>query len=129
MMGAFTDAASSADREAFDRDGVVCLRNVLSDQEIQSLRDAVGRQMANLRTSKTGYDFEELAKQVWDPGRRIDAGAAERFDMHAMKEIVRGDAAARPLLEEDASDEEGLFFYDVAAWKSATSIFGKTRPL
>jgi len=105
-------------RETFDKDGVVCLRNVLTSRELDHLRNAVARQMAGLRTSKTGYDFEELARQVWDPERPVDTGAAERFDMKMMKEVVRSDEAARPLLEEDASTETGLFFYDVAAWKS-----------
>lgn len=37
--------------------------------------------------------------------------------MQAMKELVLSDAAARPLLEDIETEEEGLFFYDVAAWK------------
>jgi len=113
---------SASDREAFERDGVICLRNVLTAVEVQHLRGAVARQLAGLRTSKTGYDFEELARQVWDPERAIDTGAAERFDMRMMKEIVRSDEAARPLMEDDPSEEEGLFFYDVAAWKSDRGV-------
>lgn len=114
--------ADPAARAALERDGVVCLRGVLNPQEIERLRAAVASQMAALKHSRTGYDFEELAKQVWDPERVIDTGAAERFDMQAMKDIVRGDAAARPLLEDDTSGEDGLFFYDVAAWKSDRGV-------
>ena len=117
-----SEQITPADREVFERDGVVCLRGVLSGKEVRHLRNAVARQMAGLRNSTTGYDFEELAKQVWDPDRPIDMGAAERFDMKALKEVVRSDETARPLLEEDPSDEEGLFFYDVAAWKSDRGV-------
>ena len=122
MSAEFLNRAHSADRAALERDGVVCLRGVLTHDEIENLRDAVARQMAGLKQSPTGYDFEELAKQVWDPDRAIDTGAAERFDMQAMKDIVRSDAGARPLREEDASGGEGLFFYDVAAWKSDRGV-------
>lgn len=108
---------SPAEQEAFERDGVVCLRNVLAPREIDNLRQAVASQMGRLGTSSTGYDFEALARQVWDRHESVDTGAAERFDMDRMKELVRADAKARPLQEVDPSDQEGLFFYDVAAWK------------
>lgn len=108
---------SVEERQAFERDGVVCLRGVMTPAEIEGLREAVARQMAALPHSKTGYDFEALARQVWDPAGEVDTGAADRFDMTRMKETVRSDAAARPLREDDPSAEEGMFFYDVAAWK------------
>ena len=106
-----------AQQATFTRDGVVCLRNVLAPGEIEHLRQAVARQMDDLRASPTGYDFEALARQVWDNDRPIDTGAAERFDMERMKALVRADNRARPLLEEGSSGPEGMFFYDVAAWK------------
>lgn len=109
--------ATPGQKAAFRRDGVVCLRNVLTAGEIDHLRHAVTRQMDDLRISPTGYDFEALARQVWDEDRPIDTGAGERFDMEAMKRLVRADERARPLQEEDLSGETGLFFYDVAAWK------------
>ncbi|WP_439619550.1 phytanoyl-CoA dioxygenase family protein [Hyphomonas sp.] len=108
---------TSAQQAAFSRDGVVCLRKVLAPREIDHLRQAVARQTDGLRASPTGYDFEALSRQVWDADRPIDTGAADRFDMDRMKALVRSDVEARPLREEDPSDEMGLFFYDVAAWK------------
>ncbi|WP_430401949.1 phytanoyl-CoA dioxygenase family protein [Hyphomonas sp.] len=108
---------TSAQQAAFSRDGVVCLRKVLAPREIDHLRQAVARQTDGLRASPTGYDFEALSRQVWDADRPIDTGAADRFDMDRMKALVRSDVEARPLREEDPSDEMGLFFYDVAAWR------------
>ena len=113
---------TAAQKSAFDRDGVICLRNVLSLREIDGLRQAVARQMSRLGRSSTGYDFEALAAQVWDSGARVDTGAALRFDMARMKSLVRSDVLARPLQEPDSSGEAGLFFYDVAAWKEDRGV-------
>lgn len=111
------DSISAGDIEAFERDGVVCLRNVLTRDEIEHLRMAVKKQMDQLGESATGYDFEAIARQVWDTAEPVETGAARRFDMQAMKELVRGDAGARPLMEKDETSDKGLFFYDVAAWR------------
>ncbi len=108
---------SDRDRRAFEEDGVACLRGVLTLAETEHLRRAVTRQMAGLNISKTGYDFEALARQVWNDGTAVETGAANRFDMTRMKEMVRADAHARPLMEEGETGGEGMFFYDVAAWK------------
>lgn len=116
-MNNSVQTVSSEQRAAFERDGVICLRNILTQREVRHLQNAVARQISGLRRSSTGYDFEALASQVWNPERQVDTGAAERFDMAAMKEMVREDLSARPLKEEDPSEEQGMFFYDVAAWK------------
>ena len=105
------------DRRAFETDGVVCLRGVLSAAEVGYLRAAVERQLAALSTSRTGYDFEAIARQVWAPYGDIDTGFADRFDMSRMKDMIRSDASARPLAEDIVDGAGGLFFYDVAAWK------------
>lgn len=115
-------AVTPADRETFDQDGVVCLRGVLSGEEIGHLRRAVDLQVSRLHTSPTGYDFEALARQVWDGACTVDTGAADRFDMVRLKEMVRADAHARPLQEDAARDGTGLFFYDAAAWKSDLGV-------
>lgn len=103
--------------DMFARDGVVCLRGVLAPDEIEHLRRAVDRQIEALGTSKTGYDFEALARQIWDKERKVETGAADRFDMTRMKEMIRADAQARPLQEDVQREGGGMFFYDVAAWK------------
>ena len=121
-MSNSTRIISPDQRSAFERDGVICLRNILTRKEIRHLQNAVARQISGLRTSPTGYDFEALASQVWDPDGQVDTGAAERFDMAVMKEMVREDLSARPLKEEDRSEEQGMFFYDVAAWKSDRGV-------
>jgi len=121
-MSAVSSLVSGDVCRAFEEDGVVCLRGILAPQEIEHLRAAVTRQMAQLNVSKTGYDFEAIARQVWAQPAGVETGAADRFDMARMKEMVRSDAAARPLMEDVGGGEEGMFFYDVAAWKSDTGM-------
>ncbi len=116
-MGVASEMVSEPDRTRFSEDGVVCLRGVLTRLEVDLLRGAVDRQLARLHASKTGYDFEAIARQVWAAPGGVDTGAADRFDMSRMKEMVRSDPVARPLLEDVPGDEDGMFFYDVAAWK------------
>jgi len=117
MMGIAARELSPEDRAVFERDGVVCLRSVLTPEETGHLRRAVDRQIAALGISRTGYDFEALARQIWDNGRAVETGAADRFDMARMKDMVRADDQARPLQDYTGDHEEGMFFYDVAAWK------------
>ncbi len=109
-------------KAAFEEDGVVCLRGVLSPAEIRLLRAAVDRQIASLGQSKTGYDFEALARQIWDDARPVETGAADRFNMTRMKALVRADEKARPLQEADQDKPDGMFFYDAAAWKQDRGI-------
>ncbi len=105
------------DKTAFERDGVICLRNVLSPDEIDKLRVRVEAQLGQLTISTTGYDLEDLARQVWASDEEINTYGATRFDMTHMRDVVQADALARPLLEDKLDEDEGCFFYDVAAWQ------------
>ncbi|MFN3313123.1 MAG: phytanoyl-CoA dioxygenase family protein [Hyphomonas sp.] len=122
MSTGMSFALADADRAAFLEDGVVCLRDVLDPGEVELLRAAVARQMDALGSSPTGYDFEAMARAVWDPEGRVDAGAATRFDMSAVRGLVDADPDARPLMEAGSSPEPGLFFYDAAGWRADAGI-------
>lgn len=122
MTGGTAYRVTAEDRAVFERDGVVCLRNVLTGADIAGLRGAVSAQVRALGTSPTGYDFEALGRAAWDPGAGVEAGAASRFDMTGLKHLLAADPAARPLLEEDTSPETGLFFYDAAGWRQDRRI-------
>jgi len=107
------------DLSTFRQDGVVCLRAVLTPSEIADLRAAVDRQLAGLQTSRTGYDLAAVARAVWEEAP-IDTGAADRFDIARLKAVVSADPLARPLRED--MPEEGMFFYDAAAWKQDNGL-------
>lgn len=107
----------------FEEDGVVCLRGVLTGQELAGLRGAVAQQVEGLGKTMTGYDLQAVAHQVWDAKDAVDTGAADRFDLSGLPGRVASDPAARPLIEEAAGGAEtGMFFYDVAGWKTLAGI-------
>ena len=69
----------------YREDGVVCLRNVISLSEIEGLKVAIGKQVKTLGTSKTAYDFEAIARQIFeDDAALLEAGEADRFDLRAV---------------------------------------------
>lgn len=108
---------SKRDLAAYERDGVVHLRNVLTAQQVNGLREAVAQQMREAGESHSGYDFESIGRQVWAASDQVEVGSADRFDMQIIKNRVLSDPAARPLLEEGEHSAPGTFFYDVAGWR------------
>lgn len=111
----------SADiQSAFDTDGVVHIRGALRAKEVTKLRRAVGRQVANVGNSTTGYDFEKIAHAIWSDEAEIDTGNAARFNLDNLRRIIRSDPGSQPLIEGSAhlkADELGSFIYDSAAWR------------
>ncbi|MEM7460234.1 MAG: phytanoyl-CoA dioxygenase family protein [Pseudomonadota bacterium] len=105
------------DKLKFESDGVICLRNVLTADDIAKLTLSVDQQLSELPISVTGYDFEDIARQVWSGKKTVDAHGATRFDLDNMRNTVQADQLARPLLEDELKHDEGCFFYDVAAWQ------------
>ena len=109
-------------RERFKKDGVVLVKNVLTQDEIEAMRGAVAEQILMRGESTTSYDFEDLAKQVWKGAEEFDTAGAERFDMSLLSEILALDLDKRPIRDEPADDsqedgqENGMFFYDAAGW-------------
>lgn len=114
---------SEADIQAYREDGVVCLRGVLTPSEIHGMREAITDQISTIGTSKTAYDFEAIARQLFqEDSEELNAGNADRFDLVALKEIVSNDEAARPLREDGVDGNEGMFFYEVGGWKAYRAI-------
>jgi Phytanoyl-CoA dioxygenase (PhyH) len=102
------------------------LNLVLNDQQRDTfardgVRKAVAIQMGQLGNSPTGYDFEGIAEQIWQAKADLDVGAANRFDMSGMGALVLADPQARPL-QEERTEQQGQFLYDVAAWKHSVEV-------
>lgn len=113
---------SDADVKAYQEDGVVCLRNVLTSDEVNGLRESIVAQIEEIGTSKTAYDFEAIACQLFDEDCELDAGQADRFDLTALKEIVEADPNARSLRDEGVGKGDGMFLYEVGGWKKHPGI-------
>jgi len=105
---------------------VVCLRGVLSEKEINLLRDGYTAQYNNRHNSLSSYDFEDMQRQAFSNGStEFDMGASERFDMELLKLILETDEAARPIrdmLPDGSDDDAGEFFHDAAGWRFHSEI-------
>ena len=110
------------DKEDFDRDGVVCLRGAINHDEVKQLQEVIEIQIRDHGTSKTSYDLEDLSRQLWGGHNHIDAGSAERFDVQALAAVIRTDPDARPMLEDDDHDQQGMFLYKVGDWRNHQGI-------
>jgi len=106
----------------FERDGVVCLRGVLTPTEIDSMRAVIDVQLEQVGKSPTGYDFEGIARQLWQRSNTLDVGAADRFEVDDLAAAILSDPDARPLMENDDDDTDGVFLYEVAGWKHHRGI-------
>lgn len=113
---------SEAQIEQFERDGVICLRDVLSEQDVSGLSGAVDQQMQALGESRSGYDLQAIADQVWSNASKVDTKSATRFDLEKVKVGVLSDKDARPLMEDGEAEGKGMFFYDAAGWKQYEAI-------
>lgn len=116
-----TALVSEAEIDAFRRDGVVHLRGVLTNREVDLLRTAIDDQFRNRQQSPTGYDFQSLAKQFWSTREKPKAAAASRFNLDVMTNAINADPKARALFDGDP-DPDGSFFYDVAGWRHYSEI-------
>lgn len=116
---------SAEDLKTYKRDGVLCLRGVLSETEVKGLRSDVDAQFSEYGKSPTGYDFQEIADQVWSDESIIDVHNASRFDMSELRMVLDYDKTARPIRDESVVPDkngDGKFFYDAAGWRSYQNI-------
>ena len=49
----------------YRRDGFLHIKNVIDQSHIEILRSVVNQQASEIKTTKTGYDFESLSRQLW----------------------------------------------------------------
>lgn len=108
---------SESDLKTYEDDGVVCLRGVITPEEISSLRKGVAKQMLGKHGRYSSYDFEDIQKQVWSGKDSIDVEGADRFDIELLELIMKTDPDARPIKDEIDGEETGRFFYDAAGWR------------
>lgn len=112
------------EREAFLADGVVLIKNVLSNDEIELLRRAVDDQFAKRKQSHSGYDLQQMAEQFFLRKEEINSASATRFDLRRLHLAVANDPEAKPLFEEDPDQFEGdrSFLYEAAGWRQYPEI-------
>lgn len=124
LLEKLTPALTEDVATQYEKDGFLHLKNVLTPEQVEGLRQVVTAQIKMLPTSQTAYDFEKLAEQMWAGEDDIGAGHADRFDLELYKAMIDHDDAARPMLERPnrKCDKEGQFFYDAAGWRLYESV-------
>lgn len=105
------------DLKRYQEDGVVCLRGVITPEEITALRSGVAKQMLGQHGRYSSYDFEDIQKQVWSEKDSIEVEGADRFDIELLELIMKTDPDARPIRDEVEGEDNGRFFYDAAGWR------------
>lgn len=113
-------AIQESDVEQYEKDGVICLKGVLTPGEISLLRSGFEKQYRNRHNSLSAYDFEDMQRQAFSPqSSDFDIGNSERFDMELLKLILETDEESRPIRDElsDGDQGEGEFFHDAAGWR------------
>ncbi len=102
------------DVETFERDGVVCLRQVLDADGTAELARALDEMTARIAESATGYDVTALRRYIFDRGNSSGENAnAEQHDIEAITSLVR--ASGAPALIDDGADD-GHFTLDTTTW-------------
>jgi ectoine hydroxylase-related dioxygenase (phytanoyl-CoA dioxygenase family) len=108
----------------YRKNGFAVIPNILPAKVTDALRCAVDRQFARRFQSASAYDFQKVARQVFDGKTGLDLAAATRFDMSAYCDAVRRDPGARLLPDPEGDDPatDGEFFYDAAGWRTHREI-------
>jgi len=109
-------AATDSDIELFQKDGVVCLRNVITPSEIKMLRRDVDEQRTWIGKGHSAYDLEDMAIQLWKNGRVDDVGQSDRFNLMQLDYLLEADPDSRPIRDKVEKEGEGEFFYGSAGW-------------
>ena len=116
-----TYTLTADEKIAFARDGVVCLRGIIEPSLIEAMKDSVASQIEKSGTSISAYDFEAIARQVWDERDQIERGAATRLDLDRMQASIMADPEARPIMEATGNNE-AKFFYESGGWRTEQGI-------
>lgn len=106
----------------FERDGVVVLKDVMSQEHIAGLRSAVDARMRLIGKTKTGYDLQAVADQVFDMKYKIEAGTANRFDLDVLPAQIAADPEARRMADKIDTPKPGRFFYEAGCWRLSKPI-------
>jgi ectoine hydroxylase-related dioxygenase (phytanoyl-CoA dioxygenase family) len=108
--------------EDFQRDGVVCLREVLDLNQIRDLTGDIDRLVGARENSVAGYDMTQLQMAIFgSEGHVSSGGAASQHDIEGIAQFIRA-SGKKPLLDEVSSGKRGHFTLDTSTWKRSEAI-------
>jgi hypothetical protein len=107
-------AISKEEIETYSRDGVVCLRGVLSRDSIKSIEDAIEAATASLDQSYGGYNLTAIVDAIArDDQATLKAQSGKQYNVEALGQAIK--ASGKPLLREspgEAPKRNGSFLLD-----------------
>jgi ectoine hydroxylase-related dioxygenase (phytanoyl-CoA dioxygenase family) len=108
--------------EAFQADGVVCLRGVLAQPAIAELAAALDQLTGRINESVTGYDMTRLRRDIFGTDAPVgDEGQARQHDVSGIADFIR--ASGRPaLLEDGQAARGGRFILDTSTWMRSSAV-------
>ena len=100
--------------ETYQRDGVVCLRGVLSRDSIKAIEDAIETATASLDQSYGGYNLTAIVDAIAsDDQATLKAQSGKQYNVEALGQAIK--ASGKPLLSESAGEtpkRKGSFLLD-----------------
>lgn len=115
---------SDADRAAFERDGVVCLRGALSPDCTDDLAEALDALSREIGASAAGYDVTAIRRVLYGAAQCEDGttpvSGGRQYDGDRVRQSL--DLAQAPALLDAAASGEGRFMVDSSTWHRNDTI-------
>lgn len=87
-------AITKEEIETYSRDGVVCLRGVLSRDSIKSIEDAIETATASLDQSYGGYNLTAIVDAIAsDDQETLKAQSGKQYNVEALGQAIRASAS------------------------------------
>ena len=96
-------AVTREEIEIYRRDGVVCLRGVLSGESVKAIEDAIETAMASLDRSFGGYNLTKIVDAIAsDDQATLKAASGKQYNVEALGQAIK--ASGKPPLVDGASE-------------------------
>jgi ectoine hydroxylase-related dioxygenase (phytanoyl-CoA dioxygenase family) len=100
--------------EAYQRDGVICLRQVISPASIRAIKDAIDCALVALDRSYGGYNLTAIVDAIANNDQSaLKAQSGKQYDVEALGQAIR--VSGKPLLKDEQGTppkRRGNFFVD-----------------
>jgi ectoine hydroxylase-related dioxygenase (phytanoyl-CoA dioxygenase family) len=101
----------------FWKHGFVRVPNLLPDNAVAELRDAMDHAMGTISASPNGYDATAVAEAFWSTEKAIDRQGSEQHDLDALAAAIRNSPFPRLVDERPDDVPPGHFFIDTGVWR------------
>lgn len=106
----------------FERDGVVCLRQVLDEDTVQQLATALDQLSDGIGGSAAGYDVTAIRRRLYSAPQSDtpEPSNGRQYDRDAVLRAL--DTAPRPALVDSRASGNGHFVLDSSTWRRNCAV-------